>query len=119
MATYGPDTRNAVAAAIALVLSGAHLYLLTETGLTLAAVPFPSFTSPTEGVLEAVGFPATEAIATGEPRRYEVRRGSGSVLLSGSSNELTIRLEGMPVGQRPPTLMRGGRVFVDGFLLTV
>jgi hypothetical protein len=110
MATYGADIRNAVAAAIAAMLSSGRLFLLSETGRTLAAVPMPAVASPSPGVLEIGPFPKETVLASGEPTRYEVRQASGLVLLSGAGSELRVN---------PPVLVEGGLVYIDGFTLTV
>lgn len=110
MASYGADVRNAVAAAIAALLGGSRLFLLSETGRTLAVIPLPTIRSPIPGVLELGPFPRENVLASGEPARYEIRHASGLALLSGAKAELTIN---------PPVLLEGGLVYVDSFVLTV
>jgi hypothetical protein len=110
VAVYGADVRNAVAAAIASLLSSSRLFLLSETGRTLAAVAMPPAKSPSPGVLEIGPFPRETVLASGEPTRYEVRQASGLVLLSGAGSELRVN---------PSVLVEGGLVYIDGFTLTV
>lgn len=110
MAIYSAETRNVVAAALAALLGGSRLFLLSETGRTLAVFPMPTLNSAVSGVIEAEKFERQNVVAPGAPTRWEVRRGSGQVLLSGSASELTIT---------PPQLSDGGLVYIDGFVLTV
>lgn len=110
MAIYSAEMRNAVAAAIAHLLGGSSLYLLSETGRTLAVLAMPSFSSDSPGEITSGKFSRTDVLASGTPTRYEVRKTSGQVLLSGAGAELKIN---------PSSLLEGGLVYVDGFTLTV
>jgi len=110
VATYSSDTRNAIAAALAALLGGSRLFLLSEAGRTLAVLPVPDVKSPTSGLLEAGPFERGTVVASGEPTRYELRQQNGLVLLSGVGSELRVT---------PPVLVEGGLVYVDGFTLTV
>lgn len=110
MATYSPDTRNAIAAAIASLLSGSRLFLLSATGTILAIVPTPPIRSPETGTIEAGPFAVGDVVGSGEPVRYEFRQASGLAVMSGFGSELRID---------PPLLVAGGRVFIDSFVLTV
>jgi hypothetical protein len=111
VATYGADVRDAVGAAIASVLNGSRLFLLSETGTVLAVLPAPNITSKEPGVIETGKFERGSVIASGKPTRYEFRRTNGGLpSLSGAGAELRID---------PPVLIEGGLVYVDGFTLTI
>jgi hypothetical protein len=110
VAIYSAETRNAIAAAVAALLGGSRLFLLSETGRTLAVLTVPDVKSPTPGLLETGAFERVTVAASGEPTRYEIRSAAGLVLLSGVGSELRVT---------PPVLVEGGLVYVDGFTLTV
>lgn len=110
MSVYSADARNAIAAALASLLSGSRIFVLSATGRTLAIVPIPALESPSAGVLTTGPFPPVDALASGEPSHYEIRQSSGLMLLSGAGAELKIT---------PSSLVEGGRVYIDSFSLTV
>lgn len=110
MATYSAAARNTLAAALAQLLGGSRLFVLSATGRTLAVFAVPSFTSTVPGVLETGAWSREIVMASGMPDRWEIRQASGLVLMSGTSAELRIT---------PPELVQDGNVFVDGMTLTV
>jgi len=110
VAIYGAEIRNTVAAAIAAKLGGSRLFLLSEQGRVLAILPMPGFTSETPGVIETGKFDRVTVLASGDPTRYEIRPAAGFPLLSGAGAELKIN---------PASLIEGGLVYVDSFVLTV
>lgn len=110
MAIYSSAARNAIAAALASMLNGSRLFIMSTTGRTLAVVAMPQVTSPSEGVLEAGRFAPADVVSTGDAFRYEIQQPSGLVVLSGAVAELGIKETGFK---------EGGRVFVDSFVLTV
>jgi hypothetical protein len=110
MATYSSEVRNAIAAALAALLGSCRLFLLSETGRTLAVFVVPAIRSDSPGVIETGPFARVPVVASGDPTRYEFRKASGQVLLSGAGAELRIN---------PSSLVEGGLVYIDGFTLTV
>jgi hypothetical protein len=110
VATYALDVRDAVAAAVRAVLGGTRLVLLSESGTTLADFAMPTLESPAVGTLKAAAFRPVEAQADGQATRYEIRRPTGQVLVSGRPGELRID---------PPYITRRGMVYLDDFELVV
>lgn len=111
MAIYSTAARNTLAAALAGLLGGSRLFLISATGRTLAVLDVPELKSDSPGVLETVTlFKPEDVIASGDPQRYEIRQPSGLVILSGAAAELSIN---------PPSLVEKGRIYIDKFVLTV